>query len=113
MDNKNNEGIVDPDELENHYLKNQLVLVKTMKSGKIIFMKFLGELNISQFEKVRLLNYFKIKNFIVSVLGDQHLPRNRQYSCQFCEEKSRKLIIKKVYNLAFLIRNLKKKKKKN
>lgn len=52
LESKNNEGIVDPDELEAHFLKNQLILVKTGKSGKIVFMKFLGELNISQFEKV-------------------------------------------------------------
>lgn len=79
MDNKSNEGMVDPDDMEAQYLRNQLILVKTMKSGKIVFMKFLGDLNISQFEKVWFFTIFDIYLImqIVSVFGDQYLSGNR------------------------------------
>jgi len=79
LDNKSNEGMVDPDDMEAQYLRNQLILVKTMKSGKIVFMKFLGDLNISQFEKVWFFTIFDIYLImqIVSVFGDQYLSGNR------------------------------------
>jgi len=71
--------MVDPDDMEAQYLRNQLILVKTMKSGKIVFMKFLGDLNISQFEKVWFFTIFDIYLImqIVSVFGDQYLSGNR------------------------------------
>lgn len=46
--------LVDPDENEENNLTNQLILVKSLNSSKIIFFHFNGNLSVEEMEKVKI-----------------------------------------------------------
>ncbi len=59
-----------------------------MNGGKILFMKFLGDLNILQIEKVDSFDFFRFKIFdLVFIDGNQCLSRNSESNSHLFEEK--------------------------